>query len=392
MMGTLRLQITSADLSATLTALARLGIESMDVVQEGDLTVCLTIRLGDYRRLIRYLKKRGDTVKIVGRKGVYWRIMGLLHRPVLAAGMLFLLFLTLYLPTRVLFVRVEGNESVPTNLVLEQAQRCGICFWANRREVRSEKIKNALLGAIPELQWVGVNTEGCIATISVRERSLTQAEQAQRGVSSIVAARDGVVTEVTALKGNALCKVGQAVKAGEVLISGYTDLGLTIQATRAEGEVFAETKRYAAAVTPNTWTKKGEILRTEKKYALHIGKKQINFYKDSGISPATCDKMYSEYYVLLPGGFQLPVALIVEAYIYYDCTVQPVPEDMLEATLADFTRNYLADQMIAGQILEERMTTEQLQQRTCLYAEFSCLEMIGRVQSEEIIKSYGKTD
>lgn len=356
------------------------------------MTVCLTIRLGDYRRLIRYLKKRGDTVKIVGRKGVYWRIMGLLHRPVLAAGMLFLLFLTLYLPTRVLFVRVEGNESVPTNLVLEQAQRCGICFWANRREVRSEKIKNALLGAIPELQWVGVNTEGCIATISVRERSLTQAEQAQRGVSSIVAARDGVVTEVTALKGNALCKVGQAVKAGEVLISGYTDLGLTIQATRAEGEVFAETKRYAAAVTPNTWTKKGEILRTEKKYALLIGKKQINFYKDSGISPATCDKMYSEYYVLLPGGFQLPVALIVEAYIYYDCTVQPVPEDMLEATLADFTRNYLADQMIAGQILEERMTTEQLQQRTCLYAEFSCLEMIGRVQSEEIIKSYGKTD
>lgn len=35
-------------------------------------------------------------------------------------------------------------------------------------------MKNALLSAIPELQWAGVNTYGCRAVISVRERTLPE--------------------------------------------------------------------------------------------------------------------------------------------------------------------------------------------------------------------------
>ena len=80
-------------------------------------------------------------------------------------GLCLLLLLVCILPTRVLFMRVEGNESIPENLILEAAEDCGIRFGASRSAVRSEKVKNGILSRISELQWVGVNTKGCIAVI-----------------------------------------------------------------------------------------------------------------------------------------------------------------------------------------------------------------------------------
>ena len=62
--------------------------------------------------------------------------------------------------------------------------------------------------------------------------------------------RDGFIVSATVTRGNFLCRVGQSVKAGQVLISGYTDCGICIQATRAEGEIYAQTSRDFAAVTP----------------------------------------------------------------------------------------------------------------------------------------------
>lgn len=390
--GAARVRITSADPVGTVSAAAGKGICVEDVTWIDSLTAELTVARRDLKKLRELTRRRGDTVKLAKRIGVYWKAKGLIRRPVLLVGMAAILFAAMYLPGRVLFVRVEGNTTVPARLILEKAEVCGIRFGASRREVRSEKMKNALLEEIPELQWAGVNTAGCVATITVRERSVTREQKRSRGVSSIVAVRDGVVTECTVTKGNGLCRVGQAVKAGEVLISGYTDCGLTIQATRAEGEVFAETKHNLTAVMPSISEKKGTVLRQEKKYALRIGKKQINFYKDSGISAATCDKMYAERYVTLPGGFQLPVALIVEEFTYYDCTEKAVSPEEAAFTLENFAKRYVVNQMVAGEILSGQLVKEQSEDRCSLYAEFSCLEMIGRVQSEEIIKGYGKTD
>ena len=92
----------------------------------------------------------------------------MLFRPVLLAGLGILFLLAMYLPSRVLFIRVEGNMQIPDRQILAAAEECGIRFGASRREVRSEKVKNALLSSVPQLQWAGVNTAGCVATISVR--------------------------------------------------------------------------------------------------------------------------------------------------------------------------------------------------------------------------------
>lgn len=388
--GMVEVELTSAEPEAALGAISTRGIEIFRVEQKGELTMRFRIRRKDYGMLVALCEKRGEKLKLLQKSGLYWAGRQLLRRPVLLAGMALFLALVLYLPSRVFFIRVEGNVTVPTRQILEAAGESGICFGASRRQVRSEKVKNALLSAVPQLQWAGVNTAGCVATISVRERTDTQASQQEWEVTSIVAARDGYILSGTVTRGNALFQVGQAVKAGQVLVSGYTDCGICIQATRAEGEVMAQTNRTLEAVTPSQWVLRGEGTGVHRKYSLLFGKKRINLWKDSGILDTTCGRMYMEYYVTLPGGFQLPLALCVEEFTSYETREAELSQSVAEEALTEYADSYLLQQMVAGEI-------QSRQQTVCLdggiyrlKGSYVCVEMIGRIQREQIGDTNGK--
>ena len=303
------------------------------------------------------------------------------------SGILLLLILGSYLPTRVLFFQVEGNITVPTNLILETAAECGICFGASRSEIRSEKMKNALLEAMPQLQWAGINTNGCVGIISVRERALTQTENTDRGVASIVATRDAVITSCTARKGNLLCKAGQAVKAGQILISGYTDCGFAIQATKAEGEIFGRTERKIKTAALRKCENRVSATVRQTKYALILGKNRINLYFGSGISDTRCVKMYEEMYVVLPGGFQLPICIVKESWSMYDAEVSTGKRNCQQ--LEKFGVQYLLSQMVAGRIIQQEVSVVEAEDVSVLEGQYACEEMIGQLRSEEIVKPNG---
>ena len=392
MAGMVEVELTSADPGRSLMLAADAGIHVFDTRQVSDLTLMFRIRRSDLQKLKKITEKRGDTLRVTRNRGLFWTGKKLMKRPVLLLGLLVMALLALYLPGRIYFVQVEGNQLVSSRQILEAAGDCGIRFGASRREVRSEKMKNNLLAAIPELQWAGVNTKGCVAVISVREKTAGDKEDAGPSVSSMIAVKDGIIVSCTAEKGELKCRVGQAVTEGEILISGYTDCGLCIRASRSIGEIFAQTRQDLAAVTPGEYTVRASKTGVEKKYALVIGKKRINFYKDSGILGITCDKMSTVNYMTLPGGFTLPVALVTEVWNSYECRTEFADEARAERILYSFARTYLNQQMLAGRILQKEELISVKDSSFQLTGHYACLEMIGRERSEETLEHYGKTD
>ena len=390
--GFVVLELTGADIPSFLRALAEKGIHLFRIQQKNLLTAYIWVRRGDQGKIDLLAEKRGAAVRLVQRQGLYWLLLSLLRRPVIVTGIGLILLLSWFLPTRVLFVTVEGNSNIPDNRILEKAAECGITFGANRRVIRSEKVKNSLLEALPELKWTGVNTYGCTAVISVQERSQNEAPLNSHGVSSIVANRDGIIYSSTIFSGNSLCAEGQAVRAGEVLVSGYRNCGIKIQATRSKAEIFAQTERLLTVKSPLDYTRKGDIYRSEKKYSLILGKKRINFYKDSGISPTSCDKMYLQYYCVLPGGFQLPISIVLEQRYYYSADNAIVASDATRVCAEDFAQDYLFGQMLSGKILAKAESETLADDVYTLTGRYVCLEMIGRERYEEIIKYDGKSD
>ena len=243
-----------------------------------------------------------------------------------------------------------------------------------------------MLQQIPELKWAGVRLNGCRAVISVRERTEPDKESVRPGTVSLVAAEDGVITEVTVLRGQGLCHPGQAVQKGELLVSAYTSGSKILLADRAEGEIFARTNRTFTMKTPEKTFIKCQYGHRKTRFGLRIGKKCINFYKDSGIPGAFCDRMYTESVWTLPGGFQLPVAWTKEQIAEYRIYEIPVCREETEKLLKHETETYLMSRMIAGKILSCRETVS----GGCLRGSYSCEEMIGREYYEEIVRGNGE--
>ena len=380
--GILEAELTGADLPGSLGQIAGAGIAVMEAVPSGPLSLRLRFRRQDRKRLEALCKKQGDSLRILGRQGLYWSIRRLLGRPVLIGGLGLILALTLFLPTRVLFIRVEGNERIPANQILEAAEGCGLRFGINRRRLRSEQVKNALLEKIPELRWAGVNTRGCTAVISVREGR--EAPTMEARFPGIAAAMDGIVESCTATSGTLLCKPGDAVTRGQLLISCYTDAGLCIRADGAQGEIVARTSRTFSAVTPGIAALRGKEIRTKRHYSLLIGKNRINFGKYSGIRGGSCDRMYEEYYITLPGGFQLPIALAVDTCTEYTLAPVSLSPEEAEASLSRFASRSLTREMIAGSILSAAQSVTHEGGLWRLQGTYLCREMIGRPRQEQI--------
>ena len=388
--GVVKVTLTGADPGASLNVINQTGIRLYDVAQVDELTVSFRCSRRDYRAIGELCAKRGDRLVLQERLGLFYLGKTAARRHLLVSGILFFYLLTWLLPTRVLFIRVEGNVNLPARQILAAASDCGIRFGASRRAVRSEKMKNTLLEAMPELKWAGINTAGCTAVISVRERDMPESLTVTSGIRSIVAARDGFITSCTVTRGNGLCTPGQVVQKGQTLISGYTDCGISIQVTGAEGEVYAETCREMEAVMPLKYRIRQNKTGSVRRYSVILGKNRINFAKGSGISPVTCDRMYQEYPVTLPGGFCLPICLGVETVTQWETAETAYLPQTAEYGLSTFARRYVLAQSVAGKILTEQLSVTRNADHFRLQGRFLCSEMIGRVITEEIGVIHGK--
>ena len=390
--GILTVEITSAAPEKTLDAIILKKIPIFHVVPRNELTYRFRIRRRDYENLTNILRKRGDSFQILQKRGLYWAGRTLCRRPILLATFFLLLFSSFYLPSRIFFVTVEGNTTIPDRLILSAAEDCGIGFAASRKMVRSEKVKNALLYTVPQLQWAGVNTSGCTAVISVRERVNPEASEEKAIVSNLIADRDGYILSATVTSGTAHFLPGEAVTKGQLLVSGYTDCGICIRASRAEGEIHAETIRSLKAVMPDSYTYPAAVEEGIRQISLLIGKKRINLWKGSSIFDTGCGRMYEEYYVSLPGGFRLPVAVCVDRYQNYELQNEILPESDAQNQLQQFSERYLMQQMTAGQILQKQQTLSYLNGVYRLEGTYTCAEMIGKEQREQIGVINGKRD
>lgn len=386
--GVVDVEITAAEPEKALTEITRSGIEIRGVCREKDLVCAFSVRRRDDRKLAALCKKHGWSHKVIRQRGIYYNLTCLIHRKMLLFGMGILLFTVLFLPTRVLFVRVEGNDRIPTNRIISAAEESGIHFGTSRRYVRSEKVKNTLLDKIPQLQWAGVNTNGCTAVISVRERTDSPVSRGKGTVSSIVADRDGYILSCVVTQGAAKIQPGQSVLKGQILISGYTECGICIQATQARGEVIAQTSRELTVTAPTKCEKRSGLTKKHQRISLLLGKKRIFFWKGSGISDTGCGRMYKQYDLTLPGGYRLPIALCVDIYQSYDLAEAEGEVSSLES----FARNYLTSKMVSGQILSSREKIQRSGDILLCKGRYVCTESIGKVKQEQIGESNGKTN
>ena len=381
----LLLKVTTADPVLFLADLVSQGVSVWDFKMTSDLEAVFVINSVDYDIVSTMAERRGGDFGIISVSGFAEQLRVILKRPIFCICALMLVIATLFLPTRILFIQVEGADSGVKQQILETASECGIFFGAARRMIRSEKCKNYLLSEVPRLQWVGVNTRGCVAYINVRERVIKAESEANGSISGLSAITDGVIREMTVTSGSPTCKVGDVVRKGQTLVSAYVDCGLYLRAEPAQAEIYAETTRNVELIAPNRYLYRSGDLSAVKKYGLRIGKKVINLFKYSRILDTSCVKIYDELELTLCDGFALPISVVTYTFLYSSDLVTKQEDEGDFEWLSMSAENLLLDRMIAGSITGCNIHADMDGAVCHYYGQYDCYEMIAQPFNEEIV-------
>ena len=280
-------------------------------------------------------------------------------------------------------IEVTGNETVSAGRVRAALSDCGVglgTFWPG---LTSDNLRSQLLARLPELAWATVNIYGSRAEVIVRERVEKPELFDSDEPVDLVAERLGFVTEVRALAGTALVKPGDAVMPGDVLVSGRVDSVFSGQReVHAVGTVTAETYYELCAAAPAGALVPIETGGVRSRWALLVGKKRLNFYKNSSFCPADCDKINSIWELQIPGLFAFPLALVRERTAERALTPRDRDLNALRRTLEQQLHERLLEAVAEGEIESEHFSCTVSDGRVTVCLRARCSENIAKEQKK----------
>ena len=168
--GSLELELRGVSLERCLNRWVQAEIPFWDLQRQDELIARCRIYESDLDAARREAARAQTGLCVLSCAGLPRLMRQLLRRPVLLVGVVLALITVLLLQNFVWFVRVQGNETVTTERILQALSEEGVRFGAWGPDLDSEDLKNRMLNRIPELRWLAVNREGGLVTVLTAER------------------------------------------------------------------------------------------------------------------------------------------------------------------------------------------------------------------------------
>jgi similar to stage IV sporulation protein len=275
------------------------------------------MHVAGYRRLCA-AADAGFSIRQIRKSGVPFFLWRMRKRYFLLFGLLCCFLAIRAMALFVWEIDVYGNETVPKARILETLRDLGVSPGAFGPGVKSEALSNDVLLQIPELSWFAVNVRGSHADVLVRERVPKPRIVDESRPTMVYAVKSGVITKTSVLEGAPKMTAGDTVEKGDVLVSGVM-VSRTggRRLVHAMAEVTARTWYELSAQIPLESSVKRYTGEVKEKRALVIAGQRINLYFKGGILWSNYDKITSEKSFRLPGGVELPFAVVSERYEAY---------------------------------------------------------------------------
>lgn len=182
----------------------------------------LTANIGirDFYRLHRLKKSLHCRITIISKHGLPFLFTKYRFRKVLLFGWVAVIALMITAARFVWFIDIKGCYKVQEQEIRVLLKSADVYQGMSRHDINTMDIGLKLMMSDERIAWAGVGLNGVVLSVEIVE---TQAMPDLLDLSlptGIYAAKEAVITGITPLKGKALVKNGDAVKKGELLITG----------------------------------------------------------------------------------------------------------------------------------------------------------------------------
>lgn len=209
---------------------------------------CISVPASDLKRIRYLVRGSGCRVRILGKTGFARIRRDIRANCTFICSLLAFAAAAAFLSSRIWFVRVV-SASVPAERVLSKLEEAGIRPGAARRSADLVGAARAV-NADPSAEGAKVTLKGVVLNVEVFDSGPSAPERGGIEAPLICAEKDCVITYVSVTSGEAKVKPGDAVKKGEVLISGDLSHLKEGYAVPANGVIMGEVLYCARATAP----------------------------------------------------------------------------------------------------------------------------------------------
>ncbi len=235
-----RIAFPIADMTAVFDFLHRERIAEWGLRFSGErFSVCM------YENDLPRLYDCGFRGERIGTYGVAHLAASVKARSALLLGVVLMLFLFFFCRSRVWSIEIKGE--LDSDFLREVLFSCGLREGMALRELSTREVENAVLQREPGIAWIAVSVEG----VQVHVEYIPRVAGEEGGFvpsnvgANVTAAYDAVICDISASRGTPVVRVGEVVKAGDLLISGVRGYGTVY----AEGTVIGRvTRRFCVEV------------------------------------------------------------------------------------------------------------------------------------------------
>lgn len=256
-------------------------------------------------------------------------------------------------------INIVGNDSVTREETIELLREHGVFVGAFTPSLDLHNIYNEILIDNNDFCWISVNIRGTVANVEVRETMHPDKLTPPKGkYANIIAAYDGEITLIESYGGKNVVKVGDAIRAGELLVAGlYEDkMGRTVL-SYARGSVYAKIQKDFYIEVPLVYEKKVYTGEREYDFSINLFSKSINILNNSRNNDKEYDIIADNEQILLFDRIYLPLSYSLTTYSSYE--LQPQRRDVENArriayeTINREILEFAGDGEILSKLIEE---------------------------------------
>ena len=221
--GYVRINVCCFSKERFLNLLAANDIYAWDIIHNGRfVSLCVTVK--GLKKLRPVLKKTHGRFKIVSKHGLPFYIFT--HRKRSAFFIGFMLFCALLFTVSqfIWLIEINGNLSVSDADILAFMEKRGIYEGVLKQKINTDELKTNIRQNFPQISWISVVQRGTRLLVEVSENVDNADNITDTAPFDIISKYDCVITQITAQSGTPCVKVGDTVKAGDVLIRSAFDI------------------------------------------------------------------------------------------------------------------------------------------------------------------------
>ena len=307
-------------------------------------TVCFQTSPKDFKRLKSIARKTNVLLRITEKHGFpFLLILG--RRRSLWVGGLAAFFLLICLSSFYVWdISFEGNHRFTDETLLHFMATVPVQCGMRKSRISCTELEKRIRNAFPEISWVSAELTGTRLTIHLRENNrILQARLEPESPCELTAGTDGTVTRLIVRNGKARVKVGDTVKAGDVLVSGelplYDDFEALVKINKvhADAEVYAKTTRTVEWKCPETKEIRARTGKRRRGIFFKFLDLEFCFLTPGLKKENTWELFMEESQLKLSKNFYLPVyggILTAEEYVPYE-------KVLTEAEISESADRYL---------------------------------------------------